>query len=230
MSGTIRMFIALKFIFIAALLLVFYATRDAAAEDSKPASTLMAKANPSSAGKDDEDLVLPDVPKGKLTLEDAVQVREELEAIKSDVEDKIKKLQMAKKSYDRAKSDLTEKLNTVEEQNKFLDETLQKEKKVKAERLEEALAFVAKMDSKKAAPILEAMDRDLVLALFRKLPQKQVTKILESVSPKKATEFMEYYTRIRSGREFELMRELGACGPEPKESNAESQPNSGKAP
>ena len=95
-----------------------------------------------------------------------------------------------------------------------MEETLQKEKKVKEERLTETIEFISKMEPRKASVVLEGMDRDLVISLMKKLPARFVTKALEGMSPKKTVEYMEYYTRIRSGREYELMKELGLCKPD----------------
>lgn len=157
------------------------------------------------------DFDVPKVPKGEIGLAEALKVRNQLELIRSDVISKIAKLNSAKQAYDKAKEDVDAKLKKVEEERKLLDETILKEKTVKQERLSEALEFVSKMDPKKAAPMIESMDRDLVLHLLRKMPQTQVTKILQFLSPQKAAEYLEYYTKIRSGREYELMKELGLC-------------------
>lgn len=162
---------------------------------------------------------LPVIPK-ELTASEALRIREELQLIKIDIEQKIIKLEEAKKSYDLAKNDVDLRLKKIEEERRLLDETLQKEKKLKEERVKEAVEFVSKMEPRKVAPVLDTMDRDLVIALFSRLPSRQVTKLLENSSPAKATQFLEYYTRIRSGREFEMLRELGLCAPA-KEKNEE---------
>jgi flagellar motility protein MotE (MotC chaperone) len=154
---------------------------------------------------------VPDIPENGLTLSKAAELRNQLLLMRREIEQKTEKLNTARRGYDRSKADIENKLRRIEEERKLLEETLQKERKAKEERLSEALEFIVKMDPKKAAPLLEGMDRDLVMQLLRKLPPRQVTRLLESVSPKKATEFLEYYTRIRSGREFELFRELGLC-------------------
>ncbi|WGL59456.1 hypothetical protein QEJ31_13075 [Pigmentibacter sp. JX0631] len=162
---------------------------------------------------------LPTIPK-ELTASEALKIREELQLIKIDIEQKIVKLEEAKKSYDLAKNDVEVRIKKIEEEKRLLDETLQKEKKLKEDRVKEAVEFVSKMEPRKVAPVLESMDRDLVIALFSRLPSRQVTKLLENTSPAKATQFLEYYTRIRSGREFEMLRELGLCSPA-KEKNEE---------
>lgn len=171
------------------------------------------------------DFVVPNVPKGNLTVTDAVRVRDELEILRKDVVTKIAKLGEAKQSYDTAKVDVEAKLKTIQDERRVLDETLQKEKTVQADRLKEALEFIGKMEPKKAAAVMETSDRDLVLQLLRKLPQRQVTKILEALPPPKAAEYMEYYTKIRSGREYELMKELGLCNnPAQQETNTQKAP------
>ena len=81
-----------------------------------------------------------------------------------------------------------------------------------------SLEIISKMEPRKAAPVFAAMDEDLVLVLFAKLPSRQVTKILENMDPKKASGYLEKYTRIRSGREFkqydEWFKNRGLCKPD----------------
>ncbi len=163
---------------------------------------------------------LPSIPSGDIKTSDAIRIREELELIRKDVEQKIVRLEQVKIAYDKAKLDMDVELKKIEEDKKLLDETLQKEKSIQEQRLKETIDFVSKMQPRSASPVLENMDRDLVIALFTKLPAKQVTKILENMSPVKATQFLEYYTRIRSGREFEMLKDLGLCSSS-KENDAE---------
>ncbi|APJ03428.1 MotE family protein [Silvanigrella aquatica] len=156
---------------------------------------------------------LPVIPKGDLSTSESMRIRDELEMLKQDIEQKLVKLEEAKKSYDLARLDVDARLKKVEEEKRLLDETLQKEKKLKEDRVKNAVEFVSKMEPRKVAPVMDAMDRDLVIVLLSKLPPRQVTKLLENSTPAKATQFLEYYTRIRSGREFEMLRELGLCAP-----------------
>lgn len=181
-----------------------YANYQAKAQSQTEPSSEEAKKE---AGK----TAIPEIPEKGLSLSRAAELRNQLLLMRKEIEQKTEKLNVAKQGYDRSKSDIENKLRRIEEERKLLEETLQKERKAKEERLSEALEFIAKMEPKKAAPLLEGMDRDLVMQLLRKLPPRQVTKLLEAVNPKKATELLEYYTRIRSGREYELFRELGLC-------------------
>ena len=210
----LKLLLLLKLVLMLACAVVFYRAIEASEKSTDVASTKSADGKQTSegegGGKGDK-IAVPQIPSGQLSIGEAAELRTQLELLKRDVEQKITKLSQAKKSYDKAKTDIDLKLKRIVEERTLLKETLQQEKKSKEERLSEALEFVAKMEARKAAPVIEGMDRDLVLHLFRKLPPRQVTKILESVNPKKATELMEYYTRIRSGREFDLMREMGLC-------------------
>lgn len=171
---------------------------------------------------------IPDIPEKGLSLSKAAELRNQLLILRRDIEQKIERLNTAKQAYDRSKSNVDSQLKRIEEERRLLEETLQKERKAKEERLSEALEFVVKMEPKKAAPLLESMDRDLVMQLLRKLPPRQVSKLLEAVSPKKATEFLEYYTRIRSGREYELFRELGLCQGSGNEEGTNAKPTNEK--
>jgi flagellar motility protein MotE (MotC chaperone) len=177
------------------------------ASDEKSASNLPQSAQFRLLSLDD----VPKIPDGKAGLADYTRIRAQLELMKQEVEEKIVRLKLATDAYRSAQVASDEKLKIIREEAQLLDETLQKEKEVQKERIEEALVFIEKMEPKKAAPVLESMDRDLVVQLFKKLKPKTVTKFLESMRPAKATEYMEYYTKIRSGREFELLRDLKMC-------------------
>jgi flagellar motility protein MotE (MotC chaperone) len=154
---------------------------------------------------------LPEIPVGQTTLSNAAQIRNQLILVKKSVQEKIKALAQSKASLEKTRAKVSEELKMLSEQKAIMEESLQNEKKVKEDRIKEALTFIEKMEPRKAAPLIEAMDRDLVVALFKRLPARNVTRVLENVSAKKATELMEYYTRIRSGREYELLKELGLC-------------------
>jgi flagellar motility protein MotE (MotC chaperone) len=171
-------------------------------EEAKPAPTTATK---------EAEPKLPSIPEGNIKTSDAIRIREELELIRKDVEQKIARLEEVKTAYDKSKENVDLELKKIEEEKRLLDETLQKEKNIKEARLKETVDFVAKMEPRAVAPILESMDRDLVMALLTKLPQRQVTKILQSMAPPKATQLLEYFTHIRSGREFEMLKDMGLC-------------------
>lgn len=200
---TLHLLFAAKLVALAGMAGFLYANHQAKAEESGAKAV-----SESSTGTAPQ---IPDVPEKGLSLSRAAELRNQLLLMRKEVEQKIEKMNVARQGYERAKSDVEQKLKRIEEERKLLEETLQKERKAKDERLTETLEFISKMEPKKAAPLIEGMDRDLVMQLLRKLPPRQVTKLLESVNPKKATELLEYYTRIRSGREYEMLREMGLC-------------------
>ena len=201
---TLHLIFATKITALAGIAGFMYANHQAKAEES-------ATQAPETDKKADASATLPDVPEKGLSLSRAAEIRNQLLLMRKDVEQKTEKMNVARQGYERAKLDVEQKLKRIEEERKLLEETLQKERKAKDDRLTETLEFISKMEPKKAAPLIETMDRDLVMQLLRKLPPRQVTKLLESVNPKKATELLEYYTRIRSGREYEMLREMGLC-------------------
>lgn len=103
---------------------------------------------------------------------------------------------------------IDEKLGQLDEERKFIAKTLQEEKDLKGDRLDKIVALYDKMDPKKAAGAFEKLDKDLAVALFKRLKQKQVTTILESMNPEKGVELTEYFARVKSAREYDLLREL----------------------
>lgn len=169
------------------------------------------KAETKATGSEEEAGVpaLPD--EGRLDAVRASELREQLLLLRQDVLAKIETLKTGKSAFDAARKDVEGKLQKVREERQFLEDTLQKEKKAREERLGDALEFVSKMDPRKAAPVIAGMDRDLALLLMQKLPKKMVGNVLAALDAKKAAELMEYYTRIRSAREYEMLKELGLC-------------------
>jgi hypothetical protein len=166
---------------------------------------------------------VPELPKGEILPPEAAEIRTQLEFLRKDAETRVASLAQARQSYETAKTEVEEKLRRIEEERRLLEESLQKEKSVKEERLKETIEFLSKMEPRKAATVLEGMDRDLVILLLRKMPARFVTKTLEAMTAKKAVEFMEYYTRIRSGREYALMKELGLCKPDSDDADSRAK-------
>lgn len=154
---------------------------------------------------------IPVVPAAGAGIADYSVIRQQLDNMRQDVSEKLVRLKLATEKYDASRKDSGDKLELIKQERQLLEESLQKEKKVQKERIEQALSFIEKMEPRKAAAVLEGMDRDLVLELFKRLKPKTVTKFLEAMKPKKATEYMEYYSRIRSGREYELLRDMKVC-------------------
>jgi len=103
---------------------------------------------------------------------------------------------------------IEEKLGQLEDERKFIAKSLQEEKDLKGERLDKIVELYDKMDPKKAATAFEKLDKDLTVALFKKLKQKQVTTILETMNPEKSVELTEYFARVKSAKEYDLLKEL----------------------
>lgn len=102
------------------------------------------------------------------------------------------------------------KLAKLDEERKFIAKTLQQEKDLKGERLDKLVELYDKMEPKKAAPQFEKIDQDLAVALFKRLKQKQVTTILEIMSADKSVALAEYFGRVKSGKEYDLLKELNS--------------------
>ncbi len=127
---------------------------------------------------------------------------------KSEVEGRIDLLEEREKKLMGIEKSIDQKLSRLEEERRFFLDTLQKEKQADEERTANLVDFYKKMNPKTAAPLFEKMDRDLAVHLFNKLPQKQITTILSLMTPEVAVKLTEYYGRIRSGKEYELLKEI----------------------
>lgn len=105
---------------------------------------------------------------------------------------------------------IDEKLAKLDEERKFIAKTIQQEKDLKGERLDKLVELYDKMEPKKAAPQFEKLDQDLAVSLFKRLKQKQVTTILEFMNPDKSVALTEYFGRVKSGKEYDLLKELNS--------------------
>lgn len=124
------------------------------------------------------------------------------------IEERVKMLKAREDQLIELESSIDRKLAKLDEERKFFADTIQREKEVKGERLEKLIPTFEKMEPKKAAPILEKIDRDFAIAVFGRLPQKQLMKIVEAMPPETAVKLTEYYSRIKSAREYDFLKEM----------------------
>lgn len=131
-----------------------------------------------------------------------------IEKRKQETEARINLLKTRENQLAEMEKTIESKLKGLEEERRYIVQTIQKEKEIKEERLNRLLSLYEKMEPKKAAPVFEEIDKDLAAALFKKLKQKQVTAILEKMTPEKAVELTEYFGRVKSGAEYDLLKEM----------------------
>jgi flagellar motility protein MotE (MotC chaperone) len=103
---------------------------------------------------------------------------------------------------------IDDKLEKIDEERRFIAKTLQQEKDLKGERIDKIATLFEKMEPKKAAAAFEKLDKDLMVAMIKKLKQKQVTTIMENMSPEKSVELTEYFARVKSAKEYDILKEL----------------------
>jgi flagellar motility protein MotE (MotC chaperone) len=190
------------------------------AEDEPEKQVAQAEAPPAPAQaeeEDDEDVpksymedlfTLPKIDKENLEKDEIARYLSLLEKKSSQVESRINVLSAKEKHLKELEGVIDDKLKKLEEEMGYFQTTVQKEKDVKDERLEKLVEFYRKMTPKKAAPVFESLDKDLVVALFNKIPQKQTTEILSLMNPQKSVELSEYFGRIKSGSEYNTLREI----------------------
>ncbi len=139
---------------------------------------------------------------------EAAKILALLDKKQGQVDVRLRTLESREREIKDLEAELDRKLGLLQEERKFFTETVQKEKDVAKERLDSLVELYSKMPPKKAGPIFEEMNRDLVVAMFKALPEKQVSLILAAMSPEKSVKTSEYYSRIKSGREYDLLKEL----------------------
>ncbi len=153
-------------------------------------------------------LNLPDLNPDNIRKEELGRFLELAERKKRQVEDRLALLTKREEKLIRLEKGIDAKLMSLDEERRFFAQSIQREKDLKGERLDKLILLYSKMEPKKAAPVFEKLDKDLVVSMFKVLPQKQVTLILETMAPDKSVEISEYYGRIRSGREYDLLKEM----------------------
>jgi flagellar motility protein MotE (MotC chaperone) len=127
---------------------------------------------------------------------------------KRQLEERMDVLKAREGQLKKLESSIDDKLRLLDDERRFLAQTIQQEKDLKGERVDKLVTMYAKMEPKKAAPVFEKLDKDLVVELFKQLPQKQVTAILETMNPERSVFLSEYYGRVRSAREYDLLKEM----------------------
>lgn len=156
----------------------------------------------------DEMLNLPVFNTESMKKEELGRYLKLIERKRYEIEGRIKVLDTRQTRLNSLEGSIDNKLKKLEEEMSFFQQTQQTEKKVKEERLKNLISFYEKMEPKKAAPVFEQLDRDLVVALFNSIPKKQTTKILGLMAPEKSVALSEYYGRIRSAKEYDLLKEI----------------------
>jgi flagellar motility protein MotE (MotC chaperone) len=156
-----------------------------------------------------EDLIhLPKLEPEKMQKEELAKYLEIADQAYQKIHLRLEEVKRKAIQLEKVEKTIDEKLKKMEEERAFLAQTLQKEKDLQKDRTAELLTFYEKMEPKKAAVLIEKLDKDLVVALFQKLKKKQVTAILENMNPQKSAELTEYFGRVGSAREYELLKEM----------------------
>lgn len=163
---------------------------------------------PEQYGYLDNLLHLPPIEPEKMKKEELAKYLEIADQAYQKIQIRLEEVKRKAVQLEKIEKTIDEKLQKVEEERAFLVQTLQKEKELQKDRAEGLLSFYEKMEPKKAGPLIEKMDKDLVVTLFQKLKKKQVTAILENMNPQKSVELTEYFGRVGSAREYELLKEM----------------------
>ncbi|HYX33632.1 MAG TPA: hypothetical protein VE954_10995 [Oligoflexus sp.] len=134
-----------------------------------------------------------------------------LERKQSQIENRIHILGTREEQLKGLEKSVDEKIKKLEDEMMFFQQTIQKEKQLQGERLDKLVEFYQKMEAKKAAAVFEKLDKDLVVSLFNRFPQKQTTQILALMNADRSVELSEYYGRIKSAKEYELLKEINVA-------------------
>lgn len=156
----------------------------------------------------DDLLNLPKIDAENLKKDEVGRYLTLLERKQSQVDNRIAVLRSREDQLKNLEASVDEKIKKLEEEMAFFQQTIQKEKEIQKDRLDKLVEFYQKMEVKKAAPVFEKLDKDLVVALFNRIPQKQTMQILQLMNPDKSVELSEYYGRIKSAKEYEMLKEI----------------------
>ncbi|MFK7827392.1 MAG: MotE family protein [Oligoflexales bacterium] len=153
-------------------------------------------------------LTLPELDVNKSSKDEIGRYLTLIDQAKQQVAEKMGVLEHKLSQLRDLENSLDAKIARLDEERQFFAQTIQQEKKIQKERLEDLVDLYEKMEPKKAAPVFEAMDKDLVIAIFKKMKKKQVTKVLESMQTDKSVMISEYFGRVGSAREYDLLKEM----------------------
>ncbi len=169
-------------------------------------------ASPDGARKSflDDLLELPALNREKLQKEDVARYLSMADRKKKQIDERITMLGKRERQLQGLEKSIDDKLKRLDDERKFFAQSIQQEKDLKGQRLDKLVELYDKMEPKKAAPVIEKMDEDLVVALFKRLRQKQVTLVLETMSADKSVKLSEYFGRVRSGKEYDLLKEMNS--------------------
>lgn len=156
----------------------------------------------------DDLLNLPKINTDELKKDELGRYMTLIERKQTQIENRLQILRTREEQLKNLEGSVDQKIKKLEEELLYFQQTLQKEKQTQGDRLNKLVEFYQKMEPKKAAPVFEKLDRDLVVSLFNSFPQKQTTQILALMNPDRSVELSEYYGRIRSGKEYELLKEV----------------------
>ncbi|MEY4632485.1 MAG: hypothetical protein RIQ81_2605 [Pseudomonadota bacterium] len=186
------------------------AEKDAPAGAPADAKAPSAVAEPGRKSFLDDLLDLPSLDRENLKKEDVARYLSMADRKKKQIDERVQVLARREKKLQELEKSIEEKLKKLDEERKFFSQSIQQEKDLQGQRLDKLVELYDKMEPKKAAPVFEKMDDDLVVALFKRLRQKQVTLILETMSAEKSVKLSEYFGRVRSGKEYDLLKEMNS--------------------
>ncbi|RYZ56334.1 MAG: hypothetical protein EOP07_12670 [Proteobacteria bacterium] len=202
----------LSYIFLGDKKMFWLGDKAVVAQEAAPEAAPEAEAEPVDGGKRkgflDDLLNLPKIDSENLKKDEVGRYLTLLERKQSQVENRLQVLKAREDQLKSLEASVDGKLKKLEEEMTFFQQTIQKEKEIQKDRLDKLVEFYQKMDAKKAAPVFEKLDKDLVVSLFNRIPQKQTTTILQLMNPDKSVELSEYYGRIRSAKEYEMLKEI----------------------
>jgi flagellar motility protein MotE (MotC chaperone) len=159
----------------------------------------------------DDLLYLPEISTDSAKKQELVQYLTLVERKKEQIEARISLLKKREGLLQELEHSIDKKITKLEEEMAYFQNTQQKEKQIQKERLGQLVEFYKKMSPKQAAPVFESLDKDLVVALWKEFPQKQTMSILALMNPQKAVELSEYFGRLRSAKEYELLKEINVA-------------------
>ena len=212
-SHTIKIVICLK-----VFLLLFLATSEGLinfgelklfAEDEPKSEEQKEEKETNSVATTLENLLeIPSFDSSKASKEDIDEYLSLIERKKEQINERIEILKIRENQLKELEGSIDQKIGKIDEEILFFKQTQQQEKSLKEERLNNLVDFYKKMTPKKAAPIMENLDRDLIVQLFQKFPKKQTMNILSLMNPTKAAEISEYYGRLNSIKEYDMLKEV----------------------
>ena len=153
-------------------------------------------------------LEIPTFDSSKADKENIDQYLSTIERKQDQINERIEILKIREAQLKELEASIDKKIIKIDEEILFFQQTQQKEKTLKQERLDNLVEFYKKMTPKKLLQLWRILIEIYWYNYSINFQKKQTMNILSLMNPQKAAEISEYYGRINSIKEYDMLKEV----------------------